>query len=179
MKQEEEIKERQRQHQQHQLLLQRSGQHESVYSEELQESTDLYPSESLLQLVTPELTSLIGHWLAALRDHALLSLPTEFGPQLPPDGGSYYTPETAEVVRPYYKQSWPPVLLAAATWLRHNDFELPPAVGVDGEPDASVEGGSRPAKTVHTKDAKPETKEDRFSLILGKFCLLLIILDLT
>lgn len=32
-------------------------------------------SESLLTLVQPELISLSQHWLAALRDHALLSLP--------------------------------------------------------------------------------------------------------
>lgn len=31
--------------------------------------------ESLLTLVQPELVSLSRHWLAALRDHALLSLP--------------------------------------------------------------------------------------------------------
>ena len=31
--------------------------------------------ESLLTLVQPELSSLAEHWLAALRDHALLSLP--------------------------------------------------------------------------------------------------------
>lgn len=31
--------------------------------------------ESLLTLVQPELVSLSRHWLSALRDHALLSLP--------------------------------------------------------------------------------------------------------
>lgn len=34
-----------------------------------------FQSESLLSLVQPELLSLSQHWLAALRDHALLSLP--------------------------------------------------------------------------------------------------------
>lgn len=34
-----------------------------------------YRGESLLNLVQPELVSLSKHWLAALRDHALLSLP--------------------------------------------------------------------------------------------------------
>ncbi len=43
--------------------------------------------ESLLSLVTPELSALIWHWLAALRDSALLSLPPEFGTQLPQEGG--------------------------------------------------------------------------------------------
>lgn len=32
--------------------------------------------ESLLTLVQPELVSLSCHWLAALKDHALLSLPS-------------------------------------------------------------------------------------------------------
>lgn len=34
-----------------------------------------FQSESLLSLVQPELPSLSQHWLAALRDHALLALP--------------------------------------------------------------------------------------------------------
>lgn len=34
-----------------------------------------YKGESLLTLVQPELSGLAEHWLAALRDHALLSLP--------------------------------------------------------------------------------------------------------
>ena len=34
-----------------------------------------FQNESLLSLVQPELLSLSQHWLAALRDHALLSLP--------------------------------------------------------------------------------------------------------
>lgn len=34
--------------------------------------------ESLLTLVQPELVSLSRHWIAALRDHALLSLPPGF-----------------------------------------------------------------------------------------------------
>ena len=32
--------------------------------------------ESLLSLVQPEMVTLSKHWLAALKDHALLSLPT-------------------------------------------------------------------------------------------------------
>lgn len=34
-----------------------------------------FKGESLLTLVQPELSSLAEHWLAALRDHALLMLP--------------------------------------------------------------------------------------------------------
>lgn len=40
------------------------------------ENGDEYqPAESLLSLVTSELAALIAHWLAALKDYALLSLP--------------------------------------------------------------------------------------------------------
>ncbi|RXG72793.1 HEAT repeat-containing protein 5B [Armadillidium vulgare] len=84
---------------------------------------DTNDDESLLVLVMPELISLSRYWLAALKDHALLSLPPEFSSQLPHDGGAFYTNETAEVVRSYYKSSWPPILLAAALWLRSTGFE--------------------------------------------------------
>ena len=37
---------------------------------------DNVTGESLLSLVQPEMVTLSKHWLAALKDHALLSLPT-------------------------------------------------------------------------------------------------------
>ena len=48
------------------------------------------PPGSLLELVEPELKSLSKYWLGALKDHALLALPSEFGSQLPPQGGMFY-----------------------------------------------------------------------------------------
>ncbi|CAJ0939252.1 unnamed protein product, partial [Mesorhabditis belari] len=89
---------------------------------------DIYPSgsnESLLSLVQPELESLVGYWLAALRDSALLALPSQFSEQLPTDGGAFYQADSIDASRDYYKQSWPPVLLASATWLTNNNFEIP------------------------------------------------------
>ncbi|MCP9264667.1 HTR5B [Dirofilaria immitis] len=80
--------------------------------------------ESLLNLVSPELNLLINCWLAVLRDSALLSLPPEFKSQLPPKGGAYYTAECADFCKEHYRISWPPILLAACTWLKQNDFEL-------------------------------------------------------
>lgn len=76
-----------------------------------------YRGESLLTLVQPELISLSQHWLAALRDHALLSLPSEFASQLPHDGGAFYTNDTMESSRPHYAFSWPPILHAASLWI--------------------------------------------------------------
>uniref|UniRef100_A0AC34GLR3 Uncharacterized protein n=1 Tax=Panagrolaimus sp. ES5 TaxID=591445 RepID=A0AC34GLR3_9BILA len=53
-------------------------------------------NENLLTLVNPELNTLVCHWLAVLHDSALLSLPMEFGNQLPETGGAFYTPDSAE-----------------------------------------------------------------------------------
>ncbi|KAJ8926889.1 hypothetical protein NQ314_020740, partial [Rhamnusium bicolor] len=82
-----------------------------------------YRGESLLTLVQPELVSLSQYWLSALKDHALLSLPSEFSSQLPHDGGAFYTNETMESARPYYVSSWPPILHAAALWLNSGSFK--------------------------------------------------------
>ncbi|KAJ8688360.1 hypothetical protein QAD02_024155 [Eretmocerus hayati] len=83
-----------------------------------------FQNESLLSLVQPELPSLSQHWLSALRDHALLSLPPEFSSQLPHDGGAFYTTDTMELARPYYLDSWAPILYAVTLWLNEKGFEL-------------------------------------------------------
>ncbi|KHJ41183.1 HEAT repeat protein [Trichuris suis] len=80
-------------------------------------------SETLLELVNPELSTLIDHWLGVLKDFALLSLPGEFASQLPEEG-AYFTLSTAELVKPFYKDAWAAVLLAASTWLSNNNFEF-------------------------------------------------------
>lgn len=80
--------------------------------------------ESLLTLVKPELSNLSTHWLAALKDHALLLLPAEFQSQLPHDGGAFYTTDTINSSKPHYLASWPPILYAASLWLRDEGFTL-------------------------------------------------------
>lgn len=82
-----------------------------------------YKGESLLTLVQPELVSLSQHWLSALKDHALLSLPAEFASQLPHDGGAFYTNDTIDSSRPHYGASWPPILHAAALWLNSGGYK--------------------------------------------------------
>lgn len=74
-------------------------------------------AEGLSSLVAAELPSLSKHWLAALKDHALLSLGPEFKSQLPYEGGAFYTQDTIELARPHYRQAWPPILHAASVWL--------------------------------------------------------------
>ncbi|KAG8183923.1 hypothetical protein JTE90_029028 [Oedothorax gibbosus] len=79
--------------------------------------------ESLLRLVAPELSLLSIYWLAFLKDYALLSLPQEFRSQLPHEGGAFYTSDTMDTVRKFYKDTWPPVLNAATLWLCDGGFE--------------------------------------------------------
>lgn len=72
---------------------------------------------NLLNLVQPELKKLSKYWLAALKDHALLSLPAEYSSQLPHDGGAFYTSDTMESSKQYYAASWPALLHATALWI--------------------------------------------------------------
>jgi len=92
----------------------------------LEDEEDEYlgPQESLLQLVSPELTTLSLNWLCCLKDHALLTLPAEFSSQLPYDGGSFYSSDTIDLARPIYREVWPPILHAVAIWLCSRDFIL-------------------------------------------------------
>lgn len=78
------------------------GDFETTGSEHEKKSLDS-KEESLATLVQEELPSLSKHWLAALKDHALLSLPIDFKSQLPYDGGAFYTNDTIESARPHYR----------------------------------------------------------------------------
>ena len=71
-----------------------------------------------MALVDPHLPRLSQYWLAALLDHAHLALPPQFSRQLPPSGGTFYSTNVAEGVRPYFEQNWPSLLHAAAIWLK-------------------------------------------------------------
>lgn len=48
---------------------------------------------------------------------------SEFRSQLPHEGGAFYSSDTMDTVRKYYKDAWPPVLNAATLWLCHGGFE--------------------------------------------------------
>lgn len=115
-----------------------------------------YKGESLLTLVQPELVSLSQHWLAALKDHALLSLPVEFASQLPHDGGAFYTNDTIDSSRPHYVACWPPILHAAALWLN--------AGGHLSYNDANE------ANQDNTANNNPvDSGSDKFHLLFGKY----------
>ena len=82
----------------------------------LDEGSKPEEATNLTGLVAAELPSLSKHWLAALKDHALLSLPSEFKSQLPYEGGAFYTNDTIELARPHYQDTWTPILHAACIW---------------------------------------------------------------
>lgn len=105
----------------------------AVQQEKVQREKIITPTnESLLKLVTPELSSLIIGWLGVLHDHALLSLPVEFSEQWTMNSKSLCFGSSNKLdfdsldrVRVYYTDTWPTVLLSTANWLATNNFEVP------------------------------------------------------
>ncbi|XP_053553906.1 HEAT repeat-containing protein 5A [Bombina bombina] len=81
-------------------------------------------AEGLLSLVQADLPTLSHLWLAALQDHALLTLPAECAARLPPQGGTFYTAETSDAARPHYLFSWASILHASSLWLSSSGFLL-------------------------------------------------------
>ncbi|KAH8419160.1 hypothetical protein KR222_006942, partial [Zaprionus bogoriensis] len=127
--------------------------------------------ESLLGLVQPELHNLSNHWLAAMKDHALLLLPAEFQSQLPRDGGSFYTTDTINSSKPHYMSSWPPMLYASALWLRDEGFARHQETQTQAESNTGGGGGGG------STEPEPESNNnhithgslsaDRFHMIFG------------
>ena len=111
--------------------------------------------EGLGSLVQSELSSLSKHWLDALRDHALLSLPSEFKSQLPFDGGAFYTHDTIVLARPHYRATWPPILHAAAVWLSYGQ-------GLETFSNVHCDKDAR-----ETKKTQEDINADKFHLLLG------------
>ena len=134
-------------------------------------------TDSLLNLVQPELGVLSLYWLAALRDHALLALPSEFASQLPSDGGAFFNPEAMETTKPHYQKAWSPIVFAAALWLdaggfgiiERNEKGLYGGLASSGPTLPGMLGGVR-MPTTHNKPPE-ELKSDYFHLILGKLFL--------
>lgn len=117
--------------------------------------------ESLLGLVQPELHNLSNHWLAAMKDHALLLLPAEFQSQLPRDGGSFYTTDTINSSKPHYMSSWPPILYASALWLRDEGFAR------HQETQSQVADGATEPESNNNHITHGSLSADRFHMIFG------------
>ncbi|XP_051162515.1 HEAT repeat-containing protein 5B isoform X1 [Leptopilina boulardi] len=123
-----------------------------------------FQNESLLSLVQPELLSLSQYWLSALRDHALLSLPPEFSSQLPHDGGAFYTTDTMESARPYYSESWAPILYAATLWLNAREFKKDESLDSYNKKSDGTNNNSSSSTTSSSKQSK---NIERFHLLFG------------
>jgi len=122
---------------------------------------------NLTGLVAAELPSLSKHWLAALKDHALLSLPSEFKSQLPYEGGAFYTNDTIELARPHYQGTWTPILHAACIWFSQGGGrENVSSEKIELDVTGSANIGLGPANA--TSSADPEDiNKSRFNLLLG------------
>uniref|UniRef100_A0A8D3DC37 HEAT repeat-containing protein 5A n=1 Tax=Scophthalmus maximus TaxID=52904 RepID=A0A8D3DC37_SCOMX len=122
----------------------------------------------LLTLVQSDLAALSRLWLAALQDHALLTLPQENASQLPAAGGSFYTAETLNQARAHYSSSWAPILHATSLWLhstgQHFLFLLFPCSLFCLESLKTCSG----VDPSHVPSKSPEdVSSDRLHLILG------------
>uniref|UniRef100_H2Z3V2 HEAT repeat-containing protein 1 n=1 Tax=Ciona savignyi TaxID=51511 RepID=H2Z3V2_CIOSA len=79
--------------------------------------------QNMLTLVQPHLQVLAEHWLAVVKDQAILRLPPEFHSHLPEQGGgAFFTLESMVSVRSHYTTVWPAILHASALWLTHVHF---------------------------------------------------------
>ena len=131
------------------------------------EASSTTGKSNLTSLVQSELLSLSKHWLAALKDHALLSLPPEFKSQLPFDGGAFYTNDTIEAARPHYKSTWAPILKASAIWLTYGQgFDDVQAGKSDSDVEGSANLGIGPANAATNRNPE-DINKDRFFLLFG------------
>ncbi|KAM3594589.1 uncharacterized protein V6R79_010326 [Siganus canaliculatus] len=120
----------------------------------------------LLKLVQSDLATLSRLWLAALQDHAHLTLPQEYAPQLPAAGGSFYTAETVNQARTHYSSSWAPILHATSLWLHSTGFVMsddsPVSLSRPATPTSMGHSGS-----VGGAKSPEDVNTDRLHLILG------------
>lgn len=86
---------------------------------------------------------------------------------MPHDGGAFYSTESVETVRPYYRSAWPPLLYAAALWLSSGGFDQGGEDNNEGDASpkqiATSSSGSPPAAKT-----PEDLNTDRFYLLLGK-----------
>lgn len=132
----------------------------------MEENIDRDNNESLLLLVKPELDNLSTHWLAAMKDHALLLLPAEFHSQLPHDGGAFYTPDTINSSKPHYMASWPPILYAASLWLKDEGFAKNDSNNIK-EFSENVQDSTEEAYEANNNVSHGSLSADRFHMIFG------------
>ncbi len=122
-----------------------------------------------MELTDPHLPVLSQFWLEALRDKAYLFLPAEFGSQLPPAGGTFYSVDVMDSVKPYYDSNWSSLLHAAAIWLQGRGFQEmmkdEKKVMSSGLPPPLLSSGRNSGGPPVVQNSDPQV--DRFHLILG------------
>lgn len=89
---------------------------------------------------------------------------SEFASQLPHDGGAFYTTDTMESARPYYLNSWAPILYAATLWLNSKEFET----------NEKIEVNTKKADKTNFEVKKSETNKERFHLLFGNYQILFL-----
>lgn len=119
-----------------------------------------------MDLLNPHLANLSQFWLAALKDYAYLCLSPEFNSQLPSTGGTFYTVNVMDIVKPYYEVNWSSLLHAAAIWLK-----------MKGVANKREESDPSPSKPLPPKTSKKgierlfvsvgDDRIDNFHLVLG------------
>ncbi|XP_064600027.1 HEAT repeat-containing protein 5B-like isoform X2 [Liolophura sinensis] len=156
------------------VAVQREREKKNESKEKIEKTEEGFESagESLLSLVQPELSSLSQHWMAALKDHALLSLPQEYSSQLPPEGGAFYQVETMDSARPHYRNAWPSILYAVSIWLNETGFADVSPERREGKPANDRSSGVLPMPPANMANIPAnmnpeEVNADRFYLILG------------
>lgn len=87
----------------------------------------------------------------------------EFSSQLPHDGGAFYTTDTMESARPYYSESWAPILYAATLWLNAREFKID-----DSNTKKSDGTNNNSTASTTTSSSKPAKNVERFHLLFGK-----------
>ena len=122
-----------------------------------EEFDDTDSQASAMELLDPHLPSLSHYWLAALKDKAYLSLPSQFSSQLPPSGGTFYSIAVMESVKPYYQDNWPSLLHAAAIWLQSIGLKATSKSNDKAMLTQPLSGSVR----------VPDSRHDNFHLILG------------
>ena len=127
---------------------------------------------SAMELLDPHLPGLSQYWLAALKDQAYLSLPPQFATQLPPSGGTFYSNNVMDCVKPYYQDNWPSLLHAAAMWLASKGFTSLEKSSEDTrslpQPQLIPQGSQMlPPGVPSGLVPKTDARHDSFHLVLG------------
>ena len=123
-----------------------------------------------MALLDPHLPLLSQYWLAALQDHAHLALPPEFACQLPSSGGTFYSNNVAESVKPYFKHNWPSLLHAAAIWLQTTGLQekrQDEAIAATLQPTMPEPLLSTAGARLGARVPLGDPRRDQFHLVLG------------